>query len=95
MSQNQPGTPEAEQTASHTASTTEGPTAVAVPDEQSPALPMDQDGLPAPRRFMEVIHKLLHELRHDVGHTISLIALHIIALGILDKTPLLALLALR
>jgi hypothetical protein len=95
MSQNQPSKPEHEQTAPQAPSTAADPAATAVPDEQAPALPEDQDAVPALRRLIDVIHKMVHELRHDMGHAISLVALHVVALGILEKTPLLALLTLR
>jgi hypothetical protein len=96
MSQTQPGKPEREpaQVAPLISSTAVDPAAVAVPHEQPPALPEDHDAS-APRRFSDVIRKMVHELRPDLGHAISLIALHVVALGILEKTPVLALLTLR
>jgi hypothetical protein len=95
MNGSTPGTDEHDHTAAETPSSAAEPATVTAPAAQHPAQPADPDAVSALQRLIHLIHKLVHELRHDTGHAISLVALHVVALGILEKTPLLALLTLR
>jgi hypothetical protein len=94
MNENTSSTNEHGQAAAETPSTAAEPAVVAALDEQHPQ-PADRDAMSLLRHLNHLIHQLVHELRHDLGHAITLIALHVVAIGVIEKTPLLALLTLH
>jgi hypothetical protein len=94
MNENTFRTNEHSQAAAETSGTAAEPATAAAQHEQHPK-PVLQDAMCRLQHLIQIVRKLIHELGHDLGHAITLIALHVVALAVLEKTPLLALLTLH